>query len=338
MKIPVSAAISNDDVVAERATQSDDCVADEGLNEPSSHKYCKNKGSGSLEKPKKLEEIVRSTSHESFKSISDEEQERYKKSKFQAVTISRPKAQRTPPGSPPRTSISSDQNFTPGQFELEEEGSKKSVNNGKVGSNNSVWRVMTSGSTNSSSPVNNWDFEWQDFYYFKNMKHVPTGSTIKADAVYDNTSGNIHNPNSPPATITAGFNTADEMLVVYFHLMQYQAGDENYNMDSLMNLTFADIIENNIEPSNLLVYPNPFDKELNIHCQGLSQGDNVTAYIYDFNGKKVKELLKNRIVQNEVLQINWDAKTDKGAEVNSGLYYISFSVNGVISHQKVIKR
>ena len=120
--------------------------------------------------------------------------------------------------------------------------------------------------------------------------------------------------------------------------MQYQAGDENYNMDSLMNLTFADIIENNIEPSNLFVYPNPFDKDLNIHCQGLSPGDNVTAYIYDFNGKKVKELLKNRIVQNEVLQINWDAKTDRGVEVNAGLYYISFSVNGVISHQKVIKR
>ena len=207
-----------------------------------------------------------------------------------------------------------------------------------IGDNMKVYVLKPNQDSIRMINIPHWDFEWQDFYYFKNMKHVPTGSTIKADAVYDNTSGNIHNPNSPPATITAGFNTADEMLVVYFHLMQYQAGDENYNMDSLMNLTFADIIENNKEPSNLFVYPNPFDKDLNIHCQGLSPGDNVTAYIYDFNGKKVKELLKNRIVQNEVLEINWDAKTDKGAEVNAGLYYISFRVNGVISHQKVIKR
>ena len=170
------------------------------------------------------------------------------------------------------------------------------------------------------------------------MKHVQSGTTLKADAVYDNTSGNIHNPNSPPQTINAGFNTADEMLVVYFHFMQYQPGDENYNMDSLMNLTIADIVQQNQLPSEYLIYPNPFDDQVNIRCEGLSPGDNVSVYIYDFNGKLIKELIRNHTIQNETLKLVWDGKTTDGAEANSGLYYVSYRVNGQVSYQKLIKK
>ena len=144
-----------------------------------------------------------------------------------------------------------------------------------IGESMKVYGLDSNQDTVRMIDVPHWDFEWQDFYYFKNMKHVQSGTTLKADAVYDNTSGNIHNPNSPPQTINAGFNTADEMLVVYFHFMQYQPGDENYNMDSLMNLTIADIVQQNQLPSDFLIYPNPFDEQVNIRCEGLRPGDNV---------------------------------------------------------------
>ena len=207
-----------------------------------------------------------------------------------------------------------------------------------IGDNMKVYGLDPNQDTVRMIDVPHWDFEWQDFYYFKNMKHVQAGTTLKADAVYDNTSGNVHNPNSPAQTITAGFNTADEMLVVYFHFMQYQPGDENYNMDSLMNLTIADIVQQNQLPSEYLIYPNPFDEQVNIRCEGLSPGDNASVYIYDFNGKLIKELIRNHTLQNEILKLVWDGKTTDGAEANSGLYYVSYRVNGQVSYQKLIKR
>ncbi len=207
-----------------------------------------------------------------------------------------------------------------------------------IGDNIRVYGLKPNQDTIKMINIPHWDFEWQDFYYFRNMKHVPSGSTVKVDAVFDNTSGNINNPNNPPATINAGFNTTDEMLVVYFHLMQYQSGDENHDMDSLINLTISDIIEDKQQPGNIVVYPNPFDEDLNIHCEGLNVGDNASVYIYDFNGKLIRELIKNKPIPQKDLNIVWDGKTDKGTVVKSGLYYISYSINGQMSHQKVIKR
>ena len=43
--------------------------------------------------------------------------------------------------------------------------------------------------------------------------------------------------------LQAGLNTADEMMLVYFHYMLYQNGDENYNMDSLMQAGGLGLIE-----------------------------------------------------------------------------------------------
>ena len=61
------------------------------------------------------------------------------------------------------------------------------------------------------------------------MKKIYAGSTIKSIAYYDNTSANLHNPNTPPQTICAGFNTTDEMFVIYYLFTDYLPGDENLN-------------------------------------------------------------------------------------------------------------
>ncbi|HEY3781834.1 MAG TPA: redoxin family protein [Fimbriimonadaceae bacterium] len=62
--------------------------------------------------------------------------------------------------------------------------------------------------------VNDWDFNWQLFYQFKEPIKIPAGSVIEAEATYDNSADNPRNPNHPARTVTWGEQTTDEMFVI----------------------------------------------------------------------------------------------------------------------------
>ena len=182
-----------------------------------------------------------------------------------------------------------------------------------------------------------WDFEWQDFYFFKNIQKIESGGTLHAEGMYDNTASNLHNPNSPPITVYPGLNTSDEMFLTYFHYMPYQSGDENYNMDSLMNLSQLNIIENNLEEGVFNVYPNPFNEGVNIYNNTVKPGDVVSIFVYDNTGKLVRSLLRSGTIEDNELLIHWDGKSNNGTDLNNGLYHLSINVNGKMSHQRIIK-
>jgi hypothetical protein len=74
-----------------------------------------------------------------------------------------------------------------------------------------------------------WDFRWQYFYTFKQMLKIPKGSTIHAEATFDNTAENPHQPFSPPRTLTTplgDMKTTDEMFQFFISYLPYQPGDE----------------------------------------------------------------------------------------------------------------
>ena len=60
--------------------------------------------------------------------------------------------------------------------------------------------------------INNWDFEHQEYYYYKNLVKIPLGYTYHSDHKYENTNSNPNNPFNPPQLITVGTNSTDEML------------------------------------------------------------------------------------------------------------------------------
>ena len=61
-----------------------------------------------------------------------------------------------------------------------------------------------------------WDFAWQGMYQFRNPIYLPPQSVLHGEATYDNTSANPNNPNDPPAWVTLGESTTDEMMLFYF--------------------------------------------------------------------------------------------------------------------------
>ncbi len=73
--------------------------------------------------------------------------------------------------------------------------------------------ITASGETIPLVRINDWDFNWQEFYQFKEPLKIPAGSTIYVTGTFDNTEDNPFNPSFPPVPVTIdGMKTEDEML------------------------------------------------------------------------------------------------------------------------------
>lgn len=204
-----------------------------------------------------------------------------------------------------------------------------------LGKSIKAYALKTNGDTIKYANIPEWDFHWQDFYFFKNIQMTPVGAKIKGEGVYDNTSMNPENPNSPPITVTAGLNTSDEMFLVYFHYMAYQAGDENYDMEALMSASLEEQIPEDGSP--ISIYPNPFNESTNIVHPGIKAGDVVSVYIYDYQGKLIKKLLQSTTSTNNGFHVAWDGTSDSNANVRNGVYFVSININGQNITKQLIK-
>jgi len=63
--------------------------------------------------------------------------------------------------------------------------------------------------------VPQYDFNWQNSYVLEDPKFLPTGTKLKMVAHYDNSAGNLANPD-PNATVTWGDQTWEEMMIGSF--------------------------------------------------------------------------------------------------------------------------
>ena len=59
--------------------------------------------------------------------------------------------------------------------------------------------------------IDDWDFNWHGFYFYKTPVALPLGSWIELTAAWDNSAGNARNPNKPPKSVGWGERTVDEM-------------------------------------------------------------------------------------------------------------------------------
>ena len=185
-----------------------------------------------------------------------------------------------------------------------------------------------------------WDFEWQGFYVFKYLQKLPVGYKLYGKAVYDNTASNPFNPNTPPQNISFGLNTTDEMFIVYLQYMTYQNGDENINIDSLVNLQVGTSVQPqplavNEEGVFFTVYPNPMQDVTQLHIF-LENMSDVRLQISDLQGREVySNALKDQ--QGEFI-INWDGKDLSAKDLPSGTYIVTLQVGEKQISRKLIKQ
>ncbi len=183
--------------------------------------------------------------------------------------------------------------------------------------------------------INKWNFHWQGFYTYKKMVKVPAGYTMFATHTYDNTASNPNNPNSPPQTIIAGFNTANEMLFDSFLFLPYQNGDDTIDIQKLINGDTLLAVPTEKAPSGIVAstFPNPFNDQVHITFQ-LPLPAFTTVSIYDIQGRLVKTLAGRKM--NTSNDLIWDGTSSEGVKLNAGIYLYNIVSGKLRSSGKIM--
>ena len=102
-----------------------------------------------------------------------------------------------------------------------------------IGKSFKAFAVSPKGDTIPLVHIPDWDFNWQDFYRFEKMVHIPAGSILHAEATYDNTNKNPFNPNFPAKAMPfeTGMNESNEMMRLVILYLPYLIGDENVSLE-----------------------------------------------------------------------------------------------------------
>jgi mono/diheme cytochrome c family protein len=97
-----------------------------------------------------------------------------------------------------------------------------------LGKSFTVFAVTPAGDTIKLVRIPEWDFNWQEFYRFRNPVKIPKGSRLRAEAWFDNTRANPVNPNDPPRPVhfERGMDDRDEMMRLVIQYVPWKEGDE----------------------------------------------------------------------------------------------------------------
>ena len=189
--------------------------------------------------------------------------------------------------------------------------------------------------------INQWNFEWQDYYTFRKLVKIPNGYRLYAKHYFDNTANNPNNPNSPPITVYSNTGTNDEMLFDGMMYLVYQPGDELIDMQSIIDgdplLTTG--IKNSDEKIVVLksnAFPNPFNDFISFQYN-INETANVTIEITDVIGKLI--MTSNLGKQTEGYH-NWEWKSSdlNGNKVPAGIYFYKIKANDFSCEGKIIKQ
>lgn len=174
--------------------------------------------------------------------------------------------------------------------------------------------------------IKQWYYQWQNNYMFSKPVKVPSNYTLKAEHIFDNTSNNQHQPNSPVKHINFGSTPDDETIYDAFQWMYYQTGDELIDIKSIVaqdDLFAVGITEYLTEETlQAFVYPIPASDRLTIYMPKIS---NYTARIFNSVGQNILQSYTFKDV------INLDVST-----LSSGLYFLE--INDRVSKESTIKK
>ena len=73
--------------------------------------------------------------------------------------------------------------------------------------------------------INDWDFNWQNYYEYKQPVRLPAGTKLVMETVHDNSAENFRNPSNPPQRVTWGEETTNEMSAAILQMVLVQDSD-----------------------------------------------------------------------------------------------------------------
>ncbi len=82
-----------------------------------------------------------------------------------------------------------------------------------------AWATLPDGEEEPLLRIDDWDFNWQDEYRYREPVHLPADTRLRVRFTFDNSSGNPRNPNSPPVTVGFGPRAGDEMAELMLQVL-----------------------------------------------------------------------------------------------------------------------
>ena len=73
--------------------------------------------------------------------------------------------------------------------------------------------------------IDDWDFDWQDYYRYVRPVFLPGGATVVMRYTYDNSAANARNPNHPPRRVLFGVRSSDEMADLVLQVLPLDEAD-----------------------------------------------------------------------------------------------------------------
>jgi Flp pilus assembly protein TadD/mono/diheme cytochrome c family protein len=67
--------------------------------------------------------------------------------------------------------------------------------------------------------IDDWDFNWQDEYRYREPVHLPAGTRLRVRFTFDNSTANPRNPHAPPVTVGFGPRAGDEMAELMLQVL-----------------------------------------------------------------------------------------------------------------------
>jgi tetratricopeptide (TPR) repeat protein len=78
--------------------------------------------------------------------------------------------------------------------------------------------------------IPDWDPNWQAVYYYREPLLLPKDSVISMRYRYDNSAGNVRNPNQPPRAVESGNQSTDEMGHLWLQVLPVGTGDHRLEL------------------------------------------------------------------------------------------------------------
>ena len=88
-----------------------------------------------------------------------------------------------------------------------------------------AYAVLPDGTRRTLLRIPDWNFNWQRQYRYAAPIRLPADTRIEMEFTYDNSAANPRNPNHPPARITWGPATTDEMAGLHVEVVPVHADD-----------------------------------------------------------------------------------------------------------------
>ena len=79
--------------------------------------------------------------------------------------------------------------------------------------------TLPDGSAEPLLRIDDWDFNWQDEYRYRDPVHLPAGTRLRVRFTFDNSTANRRNPRNPPVTVGFGPQATDEMAELMLQVL-----------------------------------------------------------------------------------------------------------------------